>query len=67
MFAITLLWRITYWIYVQDILSLSLGCGALLAWISLQAPIQWEHVFFFILAGLGALAILAWFILSVKI
>ena len=67
MFAITLLWRLTYWIYVQDILSLSAACGALLAWISLQAPIQWEHVFFFILTMFGIFAILAWFILSVKI
>ena len=55
------------WVYVQDILSMSLACGALLAWISLQTPIQWEHVLLVAVGGLGALAILVWFILSVKI
>jgi len=55
------------WGYVQDILSLLTGCGALLGGIYIQSPMQWEYIFLIILAGFGALAIIVWFVLSVKI
>lgn len=55
------------WGYVQDILSLLTGCGALLAGIYMQSPIQWEYVFLVMLAGFGALAMIIWFVLSVKV
>ena len=64
-FAITLLWRVTDWIYIQDILSLSLACGALFAWIYLHTPIQWEHVLLGMVAGCGALVMIVWFVISI--
>jgi hypothetical protein len=55
------------WGYIQDIISLLAACGALLGGIYIQSPMQWEYVFLIILAGFGALAIIVWFVLSVKI
>ena len=64
MIAITLLWRVTYWIYVQDILSLSAACGALLVGLYIHTPIPWEIWMLTFLAGGGALAIIVWFVIS---
>lgn len=55
------------WGYVQDIFSLLTACGALLTGIYMQMPLRWEFVFFIILAGFGALAMIVWFVLSVKV
>ena len=66
MIAISLLWRITYWIYVQDILSLSAACGALLVGLYIHTPIPWEHLLLVAVGGLGTLAVIFWFILSVQ-
>lgn len=52
--------------FTQDILSLSVGCGALLVGIYMQVPIPWEHVLLVAIGGLGALVVIFWFVLSVQ-
>ena len=55
------------WEYIQDVLSLLTLAGASFAGIYLQLPIPWEHFFFIMLAGFGALAMIVWFILGAQI
>ena len=55
------------WGYVQDIFSLLTACGALLTGIYMQMPLRWESILLVMLAGFGALAMIVWFVLSVKV
>ena len=54
--------------FTQDILSLvALGVG-LVSGIYMQlSTIQWGHVLLFVLAGVGTVGLLLWFILSIQI
>ena len=52
--------------FTQDILSMSVGFGASLVGVYMQVPIPWEHVLLVAVGGLGTLAVIFWFVLSVQ-